>query len=258
MRFKKMEKQSSFITQNFEDLHDTLTNKQLSLKDTGQNHRVINNWAKQGIIEDERSDQEKWRRFSLMDIIWLSIIDDFRSFGMGLPAIKEVYDHLVAKKAKRLEVNGKSLSQLELAVLQVFHDKGLRFMVTDSQGNAEILSETDFKSKTTDGSIDNHIVISLNRTINENFEEIAFAPTLDRGDLTKEERDLLDIIRNGNFLSIKARLKDGQITMIEGVERMANKKRIIEILNEGSFQDIELRQENGKVVSVHRTLKKKY
>lgn len=253
-----MEKQSNCTTQSYQELYDILTTKQLSLKDTGQNHRVLNNWVKQGIIEDERSDQEKWRRFSLIDIVWLSIVDDYRSFGMGLPTIKEVYDHIVAKKAHRLEVASKLLSQLEIAVLQIFFDRGLKFMVTDSHGQAEILSEADLKTKLTDGNINNHIILCLNRSINENFKEIAFAPKLDKDNLTKEERDLLGIIRNGNFLSIKARLKDGQITMIEGVERMANKKRIIEILQEGTFQDIELRQENGKVVSVHRTLKKKY
>ena len=54
------------------------------------------------------------------------------------------------------------------------------------------------------------------------------------------------------FESIKIKMKDGKIGIIEGTEKVTTKnKRVVDLLKGEDFQNIELKQENGKVVYIH-------
>lgn len=75
--------------------------------------------------------------------------------------------------------------------------------------------------------------------------------------LSAKEGVVLKMIRDSKYHSITVVKRDGKIEMLEGVERIEEKTRIIDVLKEHNYQNIELKQANGKIVCLNRTVKTK-
>ena len=75
--------------------------------------------------------------------------------------------------------------------------------------------------------------------------------------LSPSEIQVLEMIRNKRFLSIKLIIKNGEVDAIEGLERIDTEKRIIDVLKQHDFQNLEIKQSHGKIVCVNRTFRKK-
>ena len=76
-------------------------------------------------------------------------------------------------------------------------------------------------------------------------------------ELTPSEIQVLEMIRNKRFLSIKLIIKNGEVDTIEGLERLHTGERIIDMLKQHDFQNLETKQSNGKIVCVNRIYRKK-
>ncbi len=75
--------------------------------------------------------------------------------------------------------------------------------------------------------------------------------------LSSSEIQVLEMIRNKRFLSIKLIIKNGEVDVIEGLERLDTEARIIDALKQHDFQNLEIKQSHGKIVCVNRTFRKK-
>jgi len=75
--------------------------------------------------------------------------------------------------------------------------------------------------------------------------------------LSSSEIEVLQMIRNKRFLSIKLIIKNGEVDVIEGLERLRTGERIIDMLKQHDFQNLEIKQSNGKIVCVNRIFRKK-
>jgi len=75
--------------------------------------------------------------------------------------------------------------------------------------------------------------------------------------LTPSEIQVLEMIRNKRFISIKVIIKNGEVDTIEGLERLDTGERIIDMLKQHDFQNLEIKQSNGKIVCVNRIFRKK-
>jgi len=80
---------------------------------------------------------------------------------------------------------------------------------------------------------------------------------LQSSELTPSEIQVLEMIRNKRFLSIKLIIKNGEVDAIEGLERLHTGERIIDLLKQHDYQNLEIKQSNGKIVCVNRIFKKK-
>ena len=80
---------------------------------------------------------------------------------------------------------------------------------------------------------------------------------LQSSELTPSEVQVLEMIRNKRFLSIKLIIKNGEVDTIEGLERLHTGERIIDMLKQHDFQNLEIKQSNGKIVCVNRIFRKK-
>jgi uncharacterized protein YkvS len=76
-------------------------------------------------------------------------------------------------------------------------------------------------------------------------------------DLSLEEKQMIEMIRNKKFQSLKVTKKNGRIDMIEGVERIEERQRIVDILKQHNYQNIEIKQSDGRIVHINRTVKTK-
>jgi hypothetical protein len=76
-------------------------------------------------------------------------------------------------------------------------------------------------------------------------------------ELSSSEIQVLEMIRNKRFLSIKLIIKNGEVDVIEGLERLDTGERIIDMLKQHDFQNLEIKQSNGRIVCVNRIFRKK-
>jgi hypothetical protein len=58
-------------------------------KEVGLSSKLINDWIKAGIIDEGKEDnKDQWRKFSLVEGVWLKFVEELRFFGVGLNEIK--------------------------------------------------------------------------------------------------------------------------------------------------------------------------
>ena len=62
------------------------------------------------------------------------------------------------------------------------------------------------------------------------------ANKLHSSELSSAEIQVLEMIRNKRFLSIKLIIKNGEVDVIEGLERLQTGERIIDMLKQHDFQ----------------------
>jgi DNA-binding transcriptional MerR regulator len=71
-------------------LYQLITEEKLSAKETGIKYRVLNHWDEKGIIRFSRTSSIGNRKFSFVDFVWIKIVNELRSFGIGINTIKQI------------------------------------------------------------------------------------------------------------------------------------------------------------------------
>ena len=76
--------------EQFVQLMTSLTERKLSVKDTGVDRKLLYTWKKEKIVPF--ADADGWRRFNTIELCWLKLVVKFRSVGLSLDKIKELKD----------------------------------------------------------------------------------------------------------------------------------------------------------------------
>lgn len=79
--------------------------------------------------------------------------------------------------------------------------------------------------------------------------------SLEKETLCLKEQRVLDILRNKNYSSINIIKNNGDIDIIEGLEKIRDNDRVLEILKQHDYQNIEVIRSNGKIVHINRTVR---
>lgn len=238
------------------EVSQTLNDKVLSTKYTDINAPIINHWISDGLLDDIRDDSKKWRRFSIIEAVWVAVVNELRNIGLSKDRIKRVKEVVLATNSN-FET---SYPYLEYHLMVSILYKKPYYIVIDSTGETNILSLEAYMQWLKTGNMANGHIVFLIGSLYEKVLHRMDTLQVEFGEffkLTKEELELLSFIKQNDFQTIKITRKQGEIDRLEGIERIDRDKRIIDILKEGDYQNIELKQENGKVVCIHRTIKKK-
>jgi len=216
--------------------------------------RMITHWQDIGLFEDQRHTDSGWKKFSLIDILWMGIIIEYRNLGFANERIKPVRKFLF----ENTTIVGKSISKLEYSAVQVLAFAKALYLITDVAGNIYLADDYEYVKLLQEGEVTNHIVLSLNKVVKENIAVLFSEPNFNAfAGLNKEEIQVMLILRSESYQSVQVTKKNREIDMIEGTERISEKDRIIDILKQHEYQNIEIKQANGKVVLISRTVKQK-
>ena len=72
-----------------------------SLDDTGVTHRELTYWDEKGLLPSKVQEQ-KWRRFNLVELAWIRFIANLRKLNVGLPTIARIKYEMFADITKIL------------------------------------------------------------------------------------------------------------------------------------------------------------
>ena len=216
-----------------------LDNKQIS-------YRTINHWEKSGLISNTRPSGKGWRKYSIIDLVWIQVIVELRDFGFPINKIMKVKENLDHNDFVFYTVIA-SVFRMPVFLL-VFHNCDIEPAV----GAEYKLTQEYFKLST-------HIIINLNDILQRIFPHKDMSPKFEKTlEVSPEELDLLFMIRMENYESITIKTTAGKIEQLEASKSEKTDSRVVDLIQSGDYQDIEIKQRDQKIVYIKRIIKKRY
>lgn len=231
-----------------------------TIKDTGNTYRIINHWESLGLINNDRENSDKgWRKFSIADLAWISIIKILREFGLSSDKIritKECLNEQIASKP--------NLNWLEYAFYRAYaikKDGGNTYLLIFCTGQAVVTTSNEISANKSLSFIPNtYITINLNQLFHDNFKLPKMTEKHEYSfELTEEEINAMSAIRTSGVDKINIRLKSGKISLIEKVfeGKKDDFKSLHEFIGDISHGEATLKIENGKVIYIQALQKEK-
>lgn len=242
----------------FKDLKNNKISKVLNSRDRNVKlntvtYRQLNSWEEHGLLTGEREGRE-WRRFSIMDALWLKIIQEVREFGLPLEKIKTAKESLsfMAEKCKV------EMPFLEFYTAFAIGSKMPVLLLVFKDGVTVPANFTQYKVSSEFFGIDNHLHIDLNQILQAIFPNADMKPKYTTEmPVNVDEMELLAFLRVGDYEKVEIKYKNGKIDLLEGTERNVTEK-VFDILNEKAYEEITIRKrDDGAITSIVRTKKKK-
>lgn len=242
------------MNEKFAHVRDSISTKNMALDSENLSYRIINHWQSEGLISDLRPAGKGWRKFSLIDRVWIEIIAELRKFGYPLERIKQVKARLEDSETE----TSSSMPFLETHFVLAYFFKEPCHLMVFPEGEVLLAIQYEYDLSEEIGSINSHIKINLNRMLQRMFPNKDLKPkTKNSVELSPEEMELMLFVRTGNFETITVKRKNGKIEYIEATEILSADARLTEIIKEQDYQNIEIKTANGKTVCVKRTVKMK-
>lgn len=144
------------------DLMEKISQPIATVQQTGIAYRNINNWAEKGIIDDTRTSDAGWRKFSATDLAWIRIVLVLRAWNLPLEAIKNVKDSLFIPFSNKI----KNVSNFDIAFAMA-QSEGLDYnvyLIISMNGSAVFTNARSIEINKVMGTISNsYMQINLNK-----------------------------------------------------------------------------------------------
>lgn len=213
-------------------------------------YRVINHWEKNKLIESNRENNRGWRRYSVMDLVWLYIIKELRNFGVSHDLIQNVKKSLSENRQPDCE-----FFQLEYYISLVLVNKPVYLLIFNN-GDAHPLTEKEYQLNREYSSNMNHIQLNLNSILQQILPEKDLKPHYGEDyEHTLEERKAIQMLRLGNYNEINLTLEEGSANKLE--EHTINIKQrniedIINHINNKKYKSIDIKQGIENIISLRK------
>jgi DNA-binding transcriptional MerR regulator len=193
--------------QDCENISKILNEKRHRLKNKDVTHRVLNHWEELGLLTCQRETGKRWRKYSIMDLIWVRIMSELRKFGFPLAGMKKVKESLGFLKDTSEDSD---FPFLEFYITQAISTKIPVFLVVFQNGDSEPITQREYDLTNELWDLNHHIVIRLNRLLQEMFPKKDLTAYNAAIAVPSEELDLLFMIRMQDHESISLKTNDGK------------------------------------------------
>ncbi len=224
----------------------------------GVTKKMVHSWRALGLIDEsrEKSIAGVTQYFDSLEVLWLSLIVEMRNYGIATQKIKACREGIFHKMKAE---DGKYYSAFECYVLYILVYDIPIYVVLANNTEFLLLDDTALFDKMRLTQLHSGAFFLLNDQIKKALPFLFDKPNYSAlSTLNDKEVIALQVIRSKAYKSIKITKKNGEITMVEGVERIEKIKKITSLLKQGKYQNIEIKQSNGKIVCAHKTVRKKF
>jgi DNA-binding transcriptional MerR regulator len=235
------------------------------------------------------------RKYDLVQSVWLKLIQQMRSLGIGLNTIKELKDNLLEPKIDLSQLEPEILSKI-LTEIATKHDSPMsaeqlllemkengpsifksavlatvvyrkrlhcivnkdgEYILYDSFKHKELQSKySEFAEFVSQPYFCISIAEAYHSLVNE-WSPKPFIQTISL--LSDTELEILDYIRKKNVNSINIRYKDGKPDLLEIDERynISIEQRFLDVIAKNGYQNITVKTRTGKIVHFENKILKK-
>lgn len=210
-------------------------------------HRQINHWSSFGLIDDSRETDEKmnWRKYSVLDVVWLGIILNSRQLGYPLDSLRKAKDIWYS-----LEEDGKIFPLIETYISMGLQNVPCTILLYPN-GFLELYTLREYVTALNLGNLlSHHISISLSFILEEIFDVLP-----DISDVFMP----IPIKQDPRVKSFSVMYDaEGNINSYEHKLNYTNKNTQIQKLLKGAnFQDIKIKQQSGGITHIEQIVKQK-
>ncbi|MBN8696054.1 MAG: MerR family transcriptional regulator [Bacteroidetes bacterium] len=231
-----------------------LNEKRFQLKNPNISTRQLTSWDKEDLLDIAR-EGKGWRRFSVMESVWVNIIFELRVFGFPVENIKTTKDSLNRGK----DIVGFNMPMLEYAVYKSVLSKANFYLLIFEDGTAKVFDAEEYICFLVDSPNLNYLMIDLtqlvracldiNRDKFQNFE---------KNFISEDERKLLNFMRNNQFEKLTITKSKNKMDTILSESRVNVKIPFGELKKMYPFQKIEVNVSDNKTVELKQIVKKKF
>lgn len=221
-----------------------LTSRIYTRRHTGISYRVLNHWAYSGIIPDVRTATARehgaaeWRRFTIVEAIWINIVRKLREFGLSMPLLKTASDQIWESKGSKLA-----------AAIIACGKRVVVFLLIDSEGNILITDQEGLVAADVETGFGTLLRININDVLcdaldaRENYD-----PKFRMTDvLSPREYEILHMLRKSTTQRITIEKRSGKAKsyVIESDSEFDN----IDSVLSPEYGEISLKIHDGRIAS---------
>jgi len=282
------------FTDEFPNLIDELLESKYSINDLKIAPRDATYWDKQGILPLVKGPGMR-RKYDIVQSIWIKLIQQMRSLGIGLHTIKTLKENLLEPKIDLSRVdpitlvnlldevkkkyedsltpeqllaefaeNGPSIFKTTVIATVIFRksihcivNKDGEYIIYDSHRHHDLLTkEKEFAEFVSEP----HFCISFSEAYRSLINEWLPKPYLNETSLLSEtELKILELIRRKDIISLKIRFKEGEPFLLEvdQTNEISTEQRFLDVIARNGFQKISVTINNGKIVHFENKVLKK-
>lgn len=235
--------------------------------DTILSYRQLNEMGKSDLLDDDREDKKEWRRYSLKELLFTMVAAELKLFGLENERLKPVHKLFFANYEK---AQGASVERTPAddAICSMLLDVRTTFFLSQNGHACFAIPPTTEAYRDQNGQ--GTFTVSLNNLLNEILEKVGVRRKVqsyslvdvlvegmekEAGNLTDQEKKLLEIIRNDEYTQIKIEKKDRKKWIVRaGTKKETAKLKKMEIVNmitQRGYREIHLVQNDGRIVHVN-------
>lgn len=232
------------------NLEDKINEEIFTVKDTPLSYRQINSLDEDDLLNKTRKNKKGWRKFSLKELVYISILEELKKYGLQHSQLKEL-SNLFLKRDYSYLINlaiGCVLGQIEITI-QI-----------NSDGKTDIFDPNYYVLLNTNQP---HIQLCLNDFVNSVFEKVgrktfpiewSIKKSYEWKEVVPKEEELLKILRDKNYTTVTVKKKNGEISVVYAQKakpetEQLSESELIKLLKAKDFQDISIVKRDGKIVS---------
>lgn len=210
--------------------------------------RVINHWEALGLIECERNNDSGWRKFNLIEYVWLHVVQKLREIGLALAKIAEIKAFYFEKDAETDEITH---VDYYLTAARIFRQP-VFFVVLLNDNQAEFLDYREFQAALNHKLLGSYICINLNDLLNTFFVK-KVEPIYRTIAASSPHRDqALDLLVGEDYDIATIYKKDKNIQKVELDKYFDEKTTDYEIFEDYEDVDIIKKKRKGEIVMKKR------
>lgn len=209
------------ILQKYPEVLTKLREKKYTAKDTDKTFRIINYWESVGLLDNNRkSGSEGWRKFSMIDLVFMHLLAKLREFDFSIQKLKVVKQDL--EKTLTIAKTKTDITALEYAYMRVMglSSGGNTYFMLTPDGHADCVTQKDILlMQVLEEMPEGYICINFNQLLSTRVKlgkhkipvhsENTFV-------LSEKEQAILDVLRTKKYKSITIAPKEGgKSTLIE-------------------------------------------
>lgn len=238
------------------ELGKFLNKKMFTVSDTPLSYRQVNTLDKDKLLTDNRKKKEGWRKFSFLELVYVLIVDELKKFGLNHQQLNQLWEYFIGKPIIGETAVGCTFTETEIILTVnskgdvVFYEPSYFLVIKDSFEPFIYIRLNDIVNK---------LLVKMDKkslpirwSIRDAYMERKVSP---------KEMELVNIVRNKSYDSIRIKKKDGDISIIYAGKKMGkntlSEQEVIKLLKEKDYQDVNIIKRDGKIVNykVEETIK---
>ncbi|MBI4037789.1 hypothetical protein HY382_01955 [Candidatus Curtissbacteria bacterium] len=232
-------------------LTDFINKKRFRVADTTLTYRQVNVLSKDKLLNDGRKQKEGWRKFSYKELVYLLLVDELKKFGVQHSQLKPLWKFFFEDQYASDMAIGVAMARIEITILflpngGVLFCDPINYLLYGSDKDTYIHTTLNkFVSK-----------VSIKRDGMLATPKKTFASLFLQSAISVKEKQVIKLLRDKDFNSVRIKKKDGDISHLHAGRTMGNEKPIsaedlIKVIQKSDFQDVSLVKRNGKIVNLN-------